>query len=65
MSRSGRVSVSVSSVHMIQGHTFELLAKALIVSKISTEATVMCVPINPQDFDSYLKSYDYGKGQVQ
>ena len=65
MSRSGRVSIRVSSVHTIQGHTFELVAKALIVSKTFTDATVMCVPINPHNFDSYLISYDHEKGQVQ
>ena len=65
MSRSGRVSVSVSSVHTIQGHTFELPAKTFIVSNNFTDATVMCVPINPNDFNSYLISYDHEKGQVQ
>ena len=59
MSGSGRVSVSVSGVHTIQGHTFELVAKALIVSKTFTDFTVICVPKNPHDFDSYLMSYDH------
>lgn len=51
MSRSGRVSVSVSNVQTIQGPIFELVAKALTVSKTFTDVTVMCVPINPHDFD--------------
>ena len=62
MSGSGRVSVSVSSIHTIQGHTFDLVAEAFIVSKAFTDATVMHVPIYPHDFDSYLISYDHEIG---
>ena len=65
MSRSGRMSVFLSSVDTIQGHTFHLVARALIASKTFTDAEVICMPINSHDFDYYLISYDHEQGQVQ